>query len=294
MCCEAPLRLCVKRYLQARTGLKGPPLSIFFSALCDFFRNFFNVPKGFPLWVFCYFATECVFINQKGSPFYIFGTTRHFPKENFFSKISSFFPKKMFCAFWALDIAPTWDVPVLFNPLARRTFNSVVAWRVVGNLGQRVSVLKNTPAVGTISHSLTIVWNSEICEIHHGENEHVACIVFSENRDVPWSCVSIEVPGASVYPEQYCILNNMLPAWCPVCWPNKPTSYNASRWTQVRLREHFESYGVSSSGRRRQSWVIVPYIRCLNLIHSTSRICNRTWIVKMSLNSKRLCSEWAN
>ena len=39
---------------------------------------------------------------------------RHFPKEKFLSKISSFFQKKMFCAFWALDIAPTWDVPVLF------------------------------------------------------------------------------------------------------------------------------------------------------------------------------------
>ena len=25
-----------------------------------------------------------------------------------------FFQKKMFCAFWALDIAPTLDVPVLF------------------------------------------------------------------------------------------------------------------------------------------------------------------------------------
>ena len=35
-------------------------------------------------------------------------------RKNFFSKIPSFFPKKMFCAFWALDIAPTWDVPVLF------------------------------------------------------------------------------------------------------------------------------------------------------------------------------------
>ena len=32
--------LLFKRYLQARTGLKGPPFD-FVSALCDFFRNFF-------------------------------------------------------------------------------------------------------------------------------------------------------------------------------------------------------------------------------------------------------------
>ena len=93
-------------------GLKGPPFR-FFSAQCDFFSRFFNILKGSPLRVFCYFATECVFINQKGPPFTFFGTVRPFPKEFFFENFK-FFPKKMFCAFWALDIAPTWDVPVLF------------------------------------------------------------------------------------------------------------------------------------------------------------------------------------
>ena len=49
--------------------------------------------KRVPLLHLKCFATECLFINQKGSPFTF----------------------KMFCAFWALDIAPTWDVPVLFD-----------------------------------------------------------------------------------------------------------------------------------------------------------------------------------
>ena len=49
-----------------------------------------------------------VYKSKRVPPFTFFGTVRHFPKE-FFSK------KKMFCAFWALDIAPTWDVPVLFG-----------------------------------------------------------------------------------------------------------------------------------------------------------------------------------
>ena len=35
--------------------------------------------------------------------------------KNFFFENFKFFSKKMFCAFWALDIAPTLDVLVLFN-----------------------------------------------------------------------------------------------------------------------------------------------------------------------------------
>ena len=50
-------------------------------------------PEG-PLRVFWYFATECMLIK--------------------------IFPKKMFCAFWALDIAPTLDVLVLFFQTAWR------------------------------------------------------------------------------------------------------------------------------------------------------------------------------
>ena len=71
-------------------------------------------PKGPPFDFFCYFATECVIINQKGSPFYIFRHYATFSERNFFFENFEFFSKKMFCAFWALDIAPTWDVPVLF------------------------------------------------------------------------------------------------------------------------------------------------------------------------------------
>ena len=83
-----------------------------------FLRNYFNVPKGSPLRVFCYFATECVFINQKRSPLLHFSALCDiFWKNFFFRKIQVFFPKKLFCAFWALDIAPTWDVPVLLEIL---------------------------------------------------------------------------------------------------------------------------------------------------------------------------------
>ena len=41
----------------------------------------FFEPKG-RLHFFWNFATECMLINAKGSPFSIFGTMRHFPKEN--------------------------------------------------------------------------------------------------------------------------------------------------------------------------------------------------------------------
>ena len=43
-----------------------------------------------------------------------FGTVRHFPKQKIFQKFQVFFPKKMFCAFSALEIAPTLDVLLLF------------------------------------------------------------------------------------------------------------------------------------------------------------------------------------
>ena len=90
-----------------------PPLD-FFRNCETFFRKFFNVPKGSPLWVFWYFATECLLINPEGSPFYIF---RHyatsFERKIFFENFN-FFPKKVFYAFWALDMAPTLDVLVLF------------------------------------------------------------------------------------------------------------------------------------------------------------------------------------
>ena len=39
---------------------------------------------------------------------------RHFLKEKI-QKFQVFFQKKVFCAFRALDIAPTLDIPVLFQ-----------------------------------------------------------------------------------------------------------------------------------------------------------------------------------
>ena len=54
---------------------KGSPLWIFFGTVRLFFEKIFNVPKGSPLRVFSYFATECMLIHPKGFPFYIF---RHY------------------------------------------------------------------------------------------------------------------------------------------------------------------------------------------------------------------------
>ena len=82
------------RYKTGR-NYRVPPLN-FFRHCATFFRNFFNVPKGSPLGVFCYFATECVFINQKGPPFYIF---RHYAtfseRKIFFRKFQVFFQKNV-------------------------------------------------------------------------------------------------------------------------------------------------------------------------------------------------------
>ena len=52
-------------------------------------------PKSPP---FEFFATEFMFINQKG----FFGTVRHFPKDKFFQKFQVFFPKKNVWRFLSL------------------------------------------------------------------------------------------------------------------------------------------------------------------------------------------------
>ena len=59
-----------------------------FSAL-QLFSEIFLMSQC-PLRVFWYFATECMLINPKGSPFTFFGTVRHFPKEFFFENFHFF------------------------------------------------------------------------------------------------------------------------------------------------------------------------------------------------------------
>ena len=71
-------------------------------------------PNGPPFEFFVIWQQNACLEIKKGPLFYIFGTVRHFPKEKLFRKFQVFFQKKVFCAFWALDIAPTLDVPVLF------------------------------------------------------------------------------------------------------------------------------------------------------------------------------------
>ena len=90
-----------------------PPLD-FFRNCATFFRKFFNVPKGSPLWVFWYFATECLLINPEGSPLLHFSALCDFFWKKIFFQKFHFFSKKVFYAFWALDMAPTLDVLVLF------------------------------------------------------------------------------------------------------------------------------------------------------------------------------------
>ena len=142
-------------YVTYKTGRdqRVPPFN-FFRHCANFFSKFFKVSKESPLRVFWYFATECVLMNPKGSPFSFFGTMRHFQsffQKNFFKKIFKFYfvPSRetvifqsyrawkahfgclqsvfkafhehvlsifrKLCASWALDIAPTLDVPVLLN-----------------------------------------------------------------------------------------------------------------------------------------------------------------------------------
>ena len=61
--------------------------------------------------IFC----NWMYVNKsQRAPFYIFRRCATFPKEIRIENFK-FFSKNMFSAFWALDIAPTLDVPVLFS-----------------------------------------------------------------------------------------------------------------------------------------------------------------------------------
>ena len=73
---------------------KGSHLSFFFRHCANYFSKVFNVSKESPLQIFCYFATESMFMNLKGSPHFIFGTMRRF--RSFFQKkiFKKNFPKK--------------------------------------------------------------------------------------------------------------------------------------------------------------------------------------------------------
>ena len=70
-----------------------------------------------------------------------FGTVRHFP-EKIFRKFPIFF-QKMFCAFWALDIAPTLDVAVFFfGSVELIRVSSIVVEITYGIFGTLQLVLK--------------------------------------------------------------------------------------------------------------------------------------------------------
>ena len=89
------------RKIQNPTCPKGPPFG-FFRNCATFFRKIFYVPKGSPLWVFWYSATECLLINPEGSPLLHFSALcDFFWKKNFFQKFH-FFSKKSVSRFLSL------------------------------------------------------------------------------------------------------------------------------------------------------------------------------------------------
>ena len=136
------------RNLQNRKRPKSPPFNLFFTVRF-FFRKFFNFSTESPLRVFWYFATECVNESQRVPSFHFSALWDIFRKKKVRSLSSNFFvpgrEKVIFqsyrawkahfgcletvfkayheyvlglftklCAFWALDIAPTLHVPVLY------------------------------------------------------------------------------------------------------------------------------------------------------------------------------------
>ena len=147
-----------------------PPL-IFFGTVRSFFRKYFKVSKDSPLQVFWYFATECKLMNPKGSPLFIFrhyATFSNFFSKKNFKKNSNFIfpsretvifqsyrawkahfgcPESVFkafheyvlsifrnlCASWALDIAPTLDVPVLFKLYEMKKMKKISLAKGQGN-----------------------------------------------------------------------------------------------------------------------------------------------------------------
>ena len=91
--------------LTYKTGRnKESPFRFFFRHCASVFSKLFLLsPKGPLRFEFFEILTECMLINPKRSPFL------------HFSALCDIFKfQKMFCVFWALDIAPTLNVLVLF------------------------------------------------------------------------------------------------------------------------------------------------------------------------------------
>ena len=78
---------------------KRSPLWIFFGTVRLFFENFLMSPKGPPFEFFVILQQNACLEIKKGPLFYIFRHCATFSERIFFPKISSFFSKKMFCAF---------------------------------------------------------------------------------------------------------------------------------------------------------------------------------------------------
>ena len=99
------------RNIHYRARQKGP-LFQFFSALCDFFFEFFS-KEGFHLQFFFSFATEWILKNTKVSSLSVFRHYEIFSKKCSHKRVphSSILLKS---SFWALDMAPTLACQGLF------------------------------------------------------------------------------------------------------------------------------------------------------------------------------------
>ena len=95
--------------LQNRMRLKGPPFD-FFGSVRLFLKIFKCPPLSFSL-----FCNRMYVYKSKRVPFLHFWALCDIFRKKKIQKSQVFFQKKMFCAFRALDTAPTLDVLVLFS-----------------------------------------------------------------------------------------------------------------------------------------------------------------------------------
>ena len=76
----------------------------------DYFRHCATFFEIWPPSSFWFFATESMLIKLERSPLLHFMALLNIFQKKKIQKLHGFFPKKMFSAFRALDIAPTLDV----------------------------------------------------------------------------------------------------------------------------------------------------------------------------------------
>ena len=97
-----------------KTCLKGPPLDFFRHCATFFSKKILMSQKGPPSSFFIFCNWMYVNKSQRVPLLHFSALCDFFFERIFFFKNYKFFSKKIFCSFWALDMAPTLDVLVLF------------------------------------------------------------------------------------------------------------------------------------------------------------------------------------